>query len=82
MKMMMLRMNRLYSKCPFGYMKSTMKMGMSSIRMRSRYESNMMPKEEEEDEEWILSPHAPQSTTPRINQGTRRLPMAKAFPGV
>ena len=48
--------------------------------MRSHYESNMMPKEEEEDEEWISSPHAPQSTTPKINEGTRRLPMAKAFP--
>ena len=59
---------------------STKKMGMSSTRMRSRYESLMMPKVEEEDEEWVWSPHAPQSTTPKINEGTRRLLMTKAFP--
>ena len=59
---------------------SIMKMGMSSTRMKSRYESLMMTKAEEEDEEWISSPHAPQSTTPKGNARERRLLMAKTSP--
>ena len=58
----------------------TMKMGMSSTRMKRRYESTPMTKVEEEDEECISSPHAPQSTTPKGNERWRRLLMAKAFP--
>ena len=61
-------------------MMSTMKMGMLSTRMKSRYESLMMTKAEKEDEEWISSPHAPQSTTPEGNARGRRLLMAETSP--
>ena len=50
---MMHRMNIQENRCPFGAMMITMKMGMSSTRMKRRYESTPMTKVEEEDEECI-----------------------------
>ena len=52
-------------------MKSYMN-GMSIKDERSHGKTPRMTKDEEVDEEWILSPHAPQSTNP-LESEKRRL---------
>ena len=54
--------------------------GMSNTDDRRHWKTPRMAEDEEVDEEWILSPHAPQSTNPKKSERKRRLYWKKTSP--